>query len=669
MKTTWNAAVLKDPARALLLSVSAAAMAWFAGPVGLARADDEKKDDRGSASPVVISIPLSKGPEGGSNLLPRSITPVFIGGDDVLATFSRDYVGLWRVSDGTSILALDGHFGHSPGGGMIVTTSPDLKSVLRDGKTGKMIMAIQRPLGVIANDGKLSASLIPAGKPIVDRTPPSSGPKRAPAPKTATPNPAPSGSPSGSLRPEGTILNVPPGGYPDFFYNPPHVFLEDARTGARKGLLFARIAPTDEDIGVSREENNSKFLTAQFSPRMDRLAAILDNGVLNIWDLKPPGNEPRAVKIDGLEPEGDVMGRPVRVTWSPDGASVFVHLRNAICRVNAATNELDRPRIPASDTRLPSESPEPEPERDPVPSGGKGRPFPMPSLSPGDGPKSRDAGSSIRNVFSDDGTLGIDELIKSEQPEGMLRVAPGTSQLALLDIAGNQFIGRFALPDGERAERIAFSPSGQTLAVSTSAGVVYVLPMIEARRLAAAGGTLVSTGRGDQLVENPIVRSWQGRGVGSTIEIQTVSSMDGVEFTQTVVTELLERDDKLGLTRKTYDKAKGNKLPRDEDLAPALSRFNVPARVTPSQADRLRKPGPVDAPWKLLRTENVAVSGRDYKCNLWQSLTTSSDGIKSDIRVWMCDDVPELLVKRVAITTEPRGVNTVTQTLISITEK
>jgi hypothetical protein len=141
-------------------------------------------------------------------------------------------------------------------------------------------------------------------------------------------------------------------------------------------------------------------------------------------------------------------------------------------------------------------------------------------------------------------------------------------------------------------------------------------------------------------VDNPEFTGWSKLKAGTVMTMKMVSETAGIKTEMTMATKLLEvKDDKAVVETETTSKVNGMefKAPgQKRDVPKVLETASGPT------APGAKPPGTVDE-----GTETLKLGGTEYKCK-WYKTKTEVMGIKAEAQIWMCDDVPGMMVKMVS---------------------
>ena len=144
-------------------------------------------------------------------------------------------------------------------------------------------------------------------------------------------------------------------------------------------------------------------------------------------------------------------------------------------------------------------------------------------------------------------------------------------------------------------------------------------------------------------LDNPEFAVWAKQKVGTTVVMKMVSSTAGVKSETTMSTKLLElKDDKAVVETETVSKINGMEFKAPGQKRDVPKTVEVPATAGGDKAAAVKPPGTVEE-----GTETLKVGGTEYKCK-WYKTKTEIMGIKSEGQVWMCEDVPGMMVKMVS---------------------
>ena len=654
---------------------------------------------RAADAPLVIQVPPGKLDNGDPFHRPASFVG-FSQGNKTVVVMASGYVGIFDMATGDRVLELDDHTGGKIGGwlsedGSVLTTVESGKYSRRNPVTGGVTARdVQLPIGEVSPDGSLTAMPLPPGRFV----PPIDPAAKVPSPQKAKPAPKPK-APDPRKDPEGykqfqddlrkqaqerkeKKKNPPPVVKPPADpapFAPPqrskaaHVLIGDAKTG--KDLLALQCAAARPD-NINRE-NQPKVVACKFAPDGARIAALLDDGSLNIWDL-PAGGDPRVIDAGSGECEGPTPGSRGTLSWRGDGQSIVLSCGGSLTIVDVESGEATGVHLPNSGVLLPGE---------PAPARAPGT-FPAPDMD-GSGPKSDDAGEVGSNaLMSPDGArvLQFRRLYPGDSAGGRI---DHSSRIAVFDTSGEKaaLLGRISGPAGEPVENAWFSTDSSLVAFAAARGEVFILDreqMDEAARSRAvlqpgaagvgagvgAGGTKKANGTGDLKVPNPLYQSWEGIQPGTLVEFARMQDMNGQKSEWTEVVLLEERDGSLGLTTRTFDKDKGPPKGEPGDVQPNLSRFDIPVRVAPSVAskgvavafggDGFRRAG---------GKQSVKVGDRTFHCEVYERWPEDGGGVTQKTKYWVCADAPGFVVKYEDDIEGPGGKSRQTKVMSAITPK
>ncbi len=671
---------------------------------------------RASVPPLVIQIPPDLGSADSPDGSFRYAALCFSPDGSRLLTTAHGHVAIWDAATGKPVFELADDkavkvFGWTAQDGHALFVRENTKCTLRDPATGAELAVVkQLPTGLVSPDGAVAVSpsalgsgMSPVSPPAQDKRPVAKPPTKAP-PKSAWPkakSPArPSTKPAGAF---GQPSNKPPAKqpagrpaagptltpeeqeeqtkqierlFPDQVRKqpgkdgkpeevtkrlPPSLYVRDAKTGAKRATLdTARV-----DDGDGEPTDAAGVRAFAFSPDSGHVAAVLEDGTLNIWAL-PAADTPKApvaavVIATGLGSfEGSTPGTPGNVAWTSDGSKVVLTTRLGIVVADPGAGTASLVSIVGGGDLLPGEpAPPKETGKYPQPSMHGGTPSPDGGVVDG----KYSVAPDLSRVIEFRTVAPREDLVIYDEPSTRLAVYRASGD-------GYEVVGRIAGPDREPIVGAVFSPDASRVALETARGTVYVYAVADLDAAAVERSKLSQGTAGDLREPNPLYQSWESIGPGTRVEFAWARDMNGQKSEWTEVVLLEERDATLGLTTRTFDKDKGPPKGDPGDLQPNLSRFDIPPRVRHSEAAKgvevafgggsFRRAGGKQA---------VKVGDRTFQCEVYERWPEDGGGVTQKTKYWVCADAPGFVVRYEDDFVGPGGKSHETKVMSAIVPK
>jgi len=154
---------------------------------------------------------------------------------------------------------------------------------------------------------------------------------------------------------------------------------------------------------------------------------------------------------------------------------------------------------------------------------------------------------------------------------------------------------------------------------------------------------------------NPMYDSWSKHKAGTNVVLKNVSDMGGNKTETEITYTLIEvTPEKVVVEMKSSMVVMGNKMD-----VPGM-KMDIPAAAPAAPAT------PADAPKVDSKTseETVTVDGKDYKTTVSEVKMDQANSVSTS-KSWMCNDVPNLLVKSVTTMEKPMA-GTMTTELVKV---
>ncbi len=164
--------------------------------------------------------------------------------------------------------------------------------------------------------------------------------------------------------------------------------------------------------------------------------------------------------------------------------------------------------------------------------------------------------------------------------------------------------------------------------------------MFKSFAVALAAVTVCTSIFAADLVDNPRYQAWAKYKVGTNVKMDMASAAGGQNVKSVMTTTLKElTPEKAVIEMKTSMTMPGMAAPVDNVMA-----ITEPAKIEPS---KIKPTDPEKMPnCKVLGkgTENLVIGGKTYKCN-WFEVEAEQQGMKFTSKYWMCDELPDRMVK------------------------
>jgi hypothetical protein len=170
-------------------------------------------------------------------------------------------------------------------------------------------------------------------------------------------------------------------------------------------------------------------------------------------------------------------------------------------------------------------------------------------------------------------------------------------------------------------------------------------------RIAAVTLLVCSMGLAQDLVDNPVYKSWAKHKPGTSVTMSLENSMNEAMKTTLVQTLKSVSETEVVVEQKTEMEMSGQKMPAQ------TTTLKFPAK-TEKKKTEAPEVDTGDAKMKE-STEELTVAGKKYKCKVWTTETKAS-GATVTSKVWWTEEVPGCNAKTWSKTTGPMTMETTT---------
>jgi hypothetical protein len=141
-------------------------------------------------------------------------------------------------------------------------------------------------------------------------------------------------------------------------------------------------------------------------------------------------------------------------------------------------------------------------------------------------------------------------------------------------------------------------------------------------------------------VENPEFTMWSKLKKGTSMTLKTTTSANGMNFESTSTTVLTEVGaDKVVLEMTSVSKFNGKDIKVPPVKREVTKTIKLPDNVKKEDLKAGKPQGTYED-----GTETLKISGMELKTK-WYKFKTEANGVKSEGKMWVSDDVPGLMVK------------------------
>jgi hypothetical protein len=157
------------------------------------------------------------------------------------------------------------------------------------------------------------------------------------------------------------------------------------------------------------------------------------------------------------------------------------------------------------------------------------------------------------------------------------------------------------------------------------------------------------TAAAQETVENPEYKNWSQFKKGASVTLKMTATASGMTIETLVTTTLVEVGTKLKLEMTSITKAGGMEIKSPPFAREVEKTLTLPPGAKAEDVKAQKPEGRFAE-----GSETVKVAGTEFKTKWYQS-KIEAQGLKTETKQWMCDDIPGGMVKMEATTTGAAG--------------
>lgn len=156
----------------------------------------------------------------------------------------------------------------------------------------------------------------------------------------------------------------------------------------------------------------------------------------------------------------------------------------------------------------------------------------------------------------------------------------------------------------------------------------------------AALSVMAAGVRAEDLVDNPVYKSWAAHGIGTKVYTDGTMAMAGMNITMEITTELVEKD----AEKVVVETQSKMNMPGMPAQPPQKQKLTFKAKVPKGQEATGTLPPDVKGEVKELGNEKVDAGGKSYDCKVMEFKGTNAN-VEANGKVWTSPEIPGNTVK------------------------